>query len=1160
MGEEIKNNQDYLHFLESLDTINHAIRRASDLQQMMRNVLDAVLSIFDCDRAFLMYPCDPEAVTWRVPMERNRPEYPGVLELGLEMPMDADVAETLRLLLASDGPVKFGPGTPYPLPTDASDHFGFKCFMSMALYPKAGKPWQFGVHQCSYARSWTKEEERLFQEIGRRLTDGLASLLVHQYLLESEKRYRLVFENSPVSIWEEDFSAVKTLFDNLKKQGVTDIEAYFDQHPEMIRHCAESAKIVGVNRAALALHGAATEEELLAGLVNTFTPESFDTFRRELICLWNGETDAATDAVVKTLSGELRDVTIYFSVSPGYEKTLSKVFVSIIDITERKRAEEALNRANRQLRAISTCNKVLMQASDELTLLNEICRIVCEEAGYRMAWVGYPQNDEMKTIRPMAWAGAEEDYLASVEFTWAVTEHGRDLAGQAISGGSSACMQNFAVDLHAAPWRESAMQRGYCSGIALPLKDESGTPFGALSIYSAQPGTFTLEEKTLLDELAENLAFGITTLRMRAEHIKAEMRILDSEQLFRALVENSPDFIARYDRECCRIYANPAIQKLFGGQVENVLDKTPADQSPLYAPQEYIDHLRQAVETATESTAEILYRTIQGEIHWGHIRFVPEFGPDGHVVSVLAIGRDVHEIKENEQRFRMLAENFPDFVARFDRTGHYTYVNPAVEKAFGLPAEAIIGKSLQELPQGRKKEQNDELLNLIHLAFDKGVANESEVYWDTEIGERIYEIRHAPEKDAAGSVVSVLSIARDISERKRLEDQLRQSQKMEAVGQLAGGVAHDFNNMLGVIIGYAELIASRENMDKTLLEHIEQILKAARQSGKITRQLLAFARKQTIAPITLDLNETVAGMLKLLKRLIGEDVDLTWLPGESLWPVKMDPSQIDQILANLCVNARDAIAGVGKITIETHKVEFDEAYCADHKGFHPGEFVMLAVSDNGSGMDRATLNKIFEPFFTTKELGRGTGLGLSTVYGIVKQNAGFINVYSELGHGSSFKVYLPRRHSVADGSTPMAIPDPQVLRGNETILVVEDDVSYLEISKLILEQFGYRVLTASTPSEALLAAKAHPGTIQLLLTDLIMPEMNGRELANQMTSLYPDIMCLFMSGYTGNVIAHHGILDEGIHFLQKPFAKQALAEKVRKILDGKQISAHTTQG
>ncbi|MDP2722141.1 MAG: PAS domain S-box protein [Bacteroidales bacterium] len=340
----------HLRFFECLDQINRAIQGSNNYEQMMSDVLDVVLSAFNCDRAFLMYPCDPKAAFWKIPMERNKPEYPGVRELNLEMTMDPGVAETLRILLSSDGPVQFGPGTAYPLPEDVSERFGFKSFMSTAIYPKVGSPWQFGIHQCSQAHTWNAEEVRLFKEIGRRIADSMGSLLTYHDLVESEQRYRMVFENSPVSIWEEDFSGVKNLFDNLKKHGINNIETYFGQHPEVVQQCAGLIKIVDVNQSALILHEATTKQELMTNLADAFAPESFDTFRQELICLWNGETEMATDAIVKTLNGNLRDVTVYVSVCPGYEESLSKILVSLVDISERKQAEMALINSEKGLK------------------------------------------------------------------------------------------------------------------------------------------------------------------------------------------------------------------------------------------------------------------------------------------------------------------------------------------------------------------------------------------------------------------------------------------------------------------------------------------------------------------------------------------------------------------------------------------------------------------------------------------------------------------------------------------------------------------------------------------------------------------------------------------------------------------------------------------
>jgi CheY-like chemotaxis protein len=328
---------------------------------------------------------------------------------------------------------------------------------------------------------------------------------------------------------------------------------------------------------------------------------------------------------------------------------------------------------------------------------------------------------------------------------------------------------------------------------------------------------------------------------------------------------------------------------------------------------------------------------------------------------------------------------------------------------------------------------------------------------------------------------------------------------------------------------------------------LKAIQKAGQRSADLTRQLLAFARKQTVLPRVLNLNDTVSSMLKMLQRLIGEDIGIVWMPQAGLLPIKMDPSQIDQILANLCVNARHAITGLGKITIETQNTAFDAAYCAVHRGFVRGEFVMLAVSDDGCGMSKDILGHIFEPFFTTKEMGKGTGLGLATVYGIIKQNNGFINVYSEPGKGTTFKIYLPRVEKEFVEATAKAPTGP--LQGSgETVLLVEDEPAILDVSQAMLKQLGYTVLPAGTPSEALRLAKVHTDQIRMLITDVVMPEMNGRDLAKLICEIKPGLKCLFTSGYTANVIARHGVLDEGVDFLQKPFSVADLAAVVRQIL------------
>lgn len=385
-------------------------------------------------------------------------------------------------------------------------------------------------------------------------------------------------------------------------------------------------------------------------------------------------------------------------------------------------------------------------------------------------------------------------------------------------------------------------------------------------------------------------------------------------------------------------------------------------------------------------------------------------------------------------------------------------------------------------------------------------------------------------------------------ERARMQEQLLQAQKMESVGRLAGGVAHDFNNMLGVIIGHSEMAVDQLPKDSPVLVELREIQGAALRSADLTRQLLGFARKQTVEPKVLDLNDIVAGMLKMLQRLIGEDIELVWMPGYDLWPVRIDPVQVDQVLANLCINARDAIEGIGSVTIETGNCHLAAEQLPDSEGCVPGEYVCLKITDTGAGMDTEVLSHLFEPFFTTKGVGKGTGLGLATVYGIARQNGGLVKVDSEPGKGSCFRICLPRWRG-REASPPSGEPAKPVLTGMETVLLVEDEPAILRMGKTMLERLGYRVLAAGTPSDAARLAHLHAGEVRLLVTDVIMPEMNGKDLAAQLLARHPGLNVLFTSGYTADVIAQHGVLEDGVAFIQKPFSKRDLAEAVRKVLD-----------
>jgi len=514
------------------------------------------------------------------------------------------------------------------------------------------------------------------------------------------------------------------------------------------------------------------------------------------------------------------------------------------------------------------------------------------------------------------------------------------------------------------------------------------------------------------------------------------------------------------------------------------------------------------------------------------------------------------KIQESEVLLQSIIENLPNAVFLKDAINlNYIRFNKAAEQMMGWKREDLIDKNAYDI---FPKEQADLFAIQDRQVLESGLlADIPEEPVDTINGRRIIHTKKIPIMDEYGKPKYLLGISEDITQQKKAEEdseklqqQLNQAQKMESVGQLAGGVAHDFNNMLTAILGHTEMAMIRCLPSNPIYNDLKAIEQAARRSADLTRQLLAFARKQTVSPRTLDLNNTVAGMLKMLKRLIGEDIEFVWHPGENIWLIKIDPSQIDQILANLCVNARDAIAGIGKIILETKNASFDEAYCSLYPGYLPGDYVMLAVNDNGRGIDKNIIDRIFEPFFTTKEAGKGSGLGLATVYGIVKQNKGFINVYSEPGEGSTFKIYLPR---VLNGILePINATVTDIQKGHgEIILLVEDEMLILDVNRSMLEELGFRVLTARTPGEAFLHARAHVDEIRLLITDVIMPEMNGLDLAKRLIEIIPSLRCLFTSGYTANVIAHHGVLNEDVMFLQKPFSKHDLAVKVREVMEQK---------
>lgn len=1376
-----------LRFFESMDRVNLALHGRKDINEMLSDVLDVVIEIFACDRAFLMYPCDPGAASWSVPVERNKPEYPGVLELGLEMPMNDEVAQTLAVLLEAGGPVKFGPDEQYRLPAEVSERFGFKCFMSMAIHPRIGNAWQFGLHQCSHVRHWTEEEQRLFEAIGRRLADALTTVIMYADLQAGEQRYRLVFDNSPVPIWEEDFSEVKALLDALEKEGVGDIESYFEDHPEIVQQCAQLTKIVDVNHAALALHRATSKEELLARLVDTFTPESFATFRKELVCLWHGGTEMSSDGVVRTLDGDIRNVSVYFSVCAGHEKTLSRVIVSLIDITERKRTEEALGaseaelralvnamtdvifvgdstgrylkivetnpsklyrpskellgktlhdvfpreqadfflskisttletrepinfeyslligtellwfnatisplsddttlmvarditdrkhsedalrstadrlaqaqrmarlgnweldlttnvltwsdeiyrifeldpdqfpasyegflnaihpadrdmvndaysgsvasrtpydiihrllmkdgrikyvnercetdynedgrplrsrgtvhditervrseeaqrRLNRELRAISDCNQALLRAEDESTLLHDVCRIICEEAGYRMAWVGFAEQDEEKTVRPVAWAGVEEGYLTAARITWADEERGRGPTGKAIRTGESACVQDFSIEEEATPWREEALRHGYRSSIALPLKDDEKRTFGALNIYSGDPAAFTEHEERLLEELAGDLAFGITVLRSRNERKLAEAALRQSEEKYRTLIQKIQAAVVVHAADTRILIANSQAEEILGLTEKQLTGKTAIDpdwhffrEDGRVAEQEDYP-VNQVLASLRPIRNQVLgiHRPGRKNDVWVLVNADPILDEDGNLNQIIVTFIDITERKRTEQalhesewRYREIFDNVLDglYLLEVTENGRFRTiaVNPALERITGIPASHSVGKTQEETVP-------EEVARIVNAKYEHcveaGHPIEEEVQLDLPTGRRFFHSTLIPARDEAGHIYRIVGITRDITDARQAEEEIRKLNQdlerrveertsalviarnaAEAANQaksvFLANMSHELRTPLNAILGFAELM----HRDERLQEEQRQNLDIIRRSGD---HLL------TLINDVLEMAKIEAGRVQLdeapfdLGRLVRDITDMMLIRARekglrllidqaSEFPrfITGDEARLRQVLINLLSNAVK-FTQKGGVTIRLGTRENHISH------------LVIEVEDSGPGIALEDQQRIFEPFVQLGEQGvnRGTGLGLTITRQFIRLMGGTIQLDSVPGRGSLFHVELPLKEVtedvalVARGETSGDVTGLAPGQPEYRILIVEDQHDNQLLLSRLMTTVGFQVRVAENGEQGVrLFEEWRP---HLIWMDRRMPVMDGLEATKKIRAL-----------------------------------------------------------
>ena len=835
-----------------------------------------------------------------------------------------------------------------------------------------------------------------------------------------------------------------------------------------------------------------------------------------------------------------------------------------------------LRRLSRALRALSGCNQALAQASSEQQLLNQICGIIVQVGGYRMVGIAYAQQDEEKTVRPVAHAGYDSGYLETIGILWSDTPAGRGPIGTAIRENRICACTDTANNPSFAPWREEALQRGYAAVISFPLRT-AGQPFGVLAIYSEQPNSFEKSEIELLSEMANNLAFGITALRSQEESRRATAALQEAERKYRQLVEQVPaiSYIAETGAFGPFLYMSPQVKAILGYDPEDCI----ADSRFWWEHLNPEDQPRALLEDTWEEgrlfQIEYRMRRNNGEEVWVRDEAIivrdPMTGKKltrGLLIDITEQKQAQIALRDSEERYRTFVEQSSEGIYRMEidppipchlsideqlawglKYGCMAECNDAMARMYGrASAQELVGKKLSEFLI-----LHHPVTRLFMERFIRGgyrISDEESIELDAQGQKRIFR------NTMVGTVIDgywvrTWGITRDVTERKHLEEQLRNAQQLEAIGRLAGGVAHDFNNILSIIMGHAELLLA-SGVEERLRLGLEQMRRAGERAASLTQQLLAFSRKQVLQPRVLDLNETVADVQKMLSRVIGEDIELIARLHPSLKMVKADPSQIEQVLINLAVNARDAMPNGGKLAMETSNLELGEDAARD-TDLAPGSYVMLRVSDTGNGMDAATLSHVFEPFFTTKAVGKGTGLGLSTVYGIVKQSGGSIQAESELGRGTLFRIHLPATDGESHKQAGRAT-QARVGGGAETILVAEDEPDLRELTRIFLESYGYKVLEAGSAEEAIRIAEEFGGPIHLLLTDVIMPGMSGRQLAEKIGCKSPNTKIVYMTGYTDDMIVQHKVLEPGVQLLQKPFTKAELALKVRSTLDGERRS------
>jgi PAS domain S-box-containing protein len=962
---------------------------------------------------------------------------------------------------------------------------------------------------------------------------------------------------------------------------------------------------------------------------------------------------------------------------------IAMLWLMAVLISQRKRAEGILLRTRRALETLSHCNQALVRATTEPELLQEICRVIIKESGYRFAWVGFAMHDEQKTVHPAAYAGYEEGYLETLNLTWADTEGGRGPTGRAVRTGQPVVCRDFRTDPTVTPWRNKAIKRGYISAIVLPLLTE-GKTFGTLNIYSSEANAFDAKEVKLLQELADDLAYGLQTLRTRANHQQIEETLVQERSLQRILIDNLPDHIYAKDKAGRFVLNNTAHAKSLGAKSpEELKGKSDFDYFPRELAEQFfadeqsivqsgkpvinqeqfnaspsdnagrkrwwiatkvlwrdgrgnilgtigitrditerkqaeqtiasertlfrtvIDNLPDCIYAKDEAGRKILanpadlknlrckteaeaigktdfeffsreiaekfyaddQKVIQGqpvinreeyvlsemgEKRWLVTSKLPLRDQNGEIVGLVGIGRDITEQKRTEERIRdqaQLLDLAPEAILVRDLEDHILYWNKSAERIYGWTAQEAIGQTMRRLT--RKDILNGAKYEQAWKAVLEMGNWQGEFTVQTKNGqELIEETRWTLVRDSRGIPKSILTISADITEKKKLETQLFRSQRMKSIGTLAGGIAHDLNNVLAPLLISIQLLKEKftDTDGKKLLDSFEANVQ---RGANLVKQVLAFGRGVEGERVLINPRDIAREIIQIILETFPKSVEHEFHSPANLWSITSDSTQLHQVLLNLSINARDAMPNGGKLSIHIENVMFDEISARTNLEAKPGPYVCLKVADTGTGMPKEIRDRIFDPFFTTKEAGKGTGLGLFTTLAIVKSHGGFIQCYSEVDKGSTFMIYLPASTSSVAAENP-PVEKPRLLRGhNELVLVVDDEEPVRKLAQSALERYGYRVLLAAHGAEALSLYKPHQGEIDVVVTDMIMPVMDGFETIKALKALNPNVKIVGSSGLASRN-GRAKATDAGVrHFLPKPYTTETILNTLHEVLSAK---------